>query len=64
MLEICLIITSRKALSFKDLGGFLRRLEEEEELRWVAEEADPVQEIAEITDRVRDVTEPEMDYLN
>lgn len=59
-----MIITSRKALSFKDLGGFLRRLEEEEELRWVAEEADPVQEIAEITDRVRDVTEPEMDYLN
>jgi 4-hydroxy-3-polyprenylbenzoate decarboxylase len=39
-------------MSFKDLGGFLRRLEEEGELLRVAVEADPVQEIAEITDRV------------
>jgi len=39
-------------MSFTDLGGFLRRLEEEGELRRVAVEADPVQEIAEITDRV------------
>jgi 4-hydroxy-3-polyprenylbenzoate decarboxylase len=39
-------------MSFKDLGGFLSRLEEEGELRRVAVEADPVQEIAEITDRV------------
>jgi 4-hydroxy-3-polyprenylbenzoate decarboxylase len=39
-------------MSFKDLGGFLRRLEEEGELRRLAVAADPVQEIAEITDRV------------
>jgi 4-hydroxy-3-polyprenylbenzoate decarboxylase len=39
-------------MSFKDLGGFLRRLEEQGELLRVAVEADPLQEIAEITDRV------------
>jgi 4-hydroxy-3-polyprenylbenzoate decarboxylase len=39
-------------MAFKDLGGFLTRLEKEGELRRVSVEVDPLLEIAEITDRV------------
>ncbi len=39
-------------MAFKDLSGFLSKLEEEGELRRVSVEVDPLLEIAEITDRV------------
>ena len=39
-------------MAYKDLRAFVRRLEEEGELRRISVEADPVLEICEITDRV------------